>query len=254
MSRGDDFIAEQLQGQLDPGEKILHTAYFQTASGRGLGGALRTRAYWAALTPTRLLLIQTRVGAFKPLFENKGIEIIQRSAIEGVHVDKARMLIVLSDGSRFAFLADHRPKHASGQADVLRELAQSHSNEGLSATANKEFRTKKMLGIVVGGLAVAFFAYQYFYSGRAEVSVECSFDRAGAQCTASHVGGAASTRACWIMELRCNNGTSTRANACVDLDVGQKATISLGEERFPGIEKCEEIGEGKVTHLELEGS
>lgn len=249
---GDRFIAEQLQGRLSADEFIVHTAYLETDSGAGVMGGLRRRAYWAALTPTRLLLIEARVGAFKPLLENKGVEIIERASITGASARGATLTLALADGRRLAFVAQRARKEVSGQASFIDELVTRHGSGPEAATLTKDLRNKRALGVVVAVLAVGYGAYQLFYASRAEVSVQCTADPTGVQCTATHTTGGAKAKACWQVELSCKDGTRHVAPACTVVEPGKTSTVTVTEQSFSGHAMCDETLKLDVTSLRLD--
>jgi hypothetical protein len=252
MLDGDRFIAEQLQAQLGADEAIVHTAYLETDSGSGVMGGLRKQAYWAALTPERLFLIKARVGAFKPMLENKGVEVIERASISGVAQQGAALILALADGRRFAFIAERKPKHASGQAGLIDEIVTQHGGTPMTVTIAKDARAKQALGLLVGVLVIGYYGYQYFYGGRAEVSVQCGSDLAGIQCTATHLSGGSSAKACWKVELRCKNGRRIAAPACTEVEVGKTSTVTIAEQKLSGLESCDEAVGLDVTGIKLE--
>lgn len=252
MLDGDRFIAEQLQGRLDADETIEHTAYLETESGSGIMGGLRKQAYWAALTPRRLLLIAARVGAFKPMLENKGVESIERSSITAAQQSAGTLIVALADGRRLAFIAQRTPKHASGQAGLIDELVARHGHGPLAVAIAKDVVLKKALTLGVAVLAVGFTAYQYFYGNRAEISVQCSSGPAGVECTASHTSGGAKAKACWGVELRCLNRAKAVAPACAEVDAGQARTVTIAEQDFRGLDACDMPNGLDVVNLRIE--
>jgi hypothetical protein len=163
MLDGDRFIAEQLQPRLATNEAIVHTAYLEAASAADIMYGLRERAYWAALTPQRLLLIEAGVGAFKPILENKGVEVIERASIAGVHAQGGTLTIVLTDGRRFAFLAGRSPMHASGQAELIDELVARHGRGPAAAPIAKSVNLKKRTGIVMTVIGLGIAAIEHFF-------------------------------------------------------------------------------------------
>lgn len=251
MTDGDRFIEEQLQTVLRPGETISHTAYLTTASGTGVMGGLRKKAYWAALTPMRLILIETRVGAFKPLLENKGIQSIERTEIAGVHVDRT-LRIAVAGGTGFSFEANRKPKHASGQAGFIDELAECYAGGRATEQLASKGKWWKVAGTVaVAALGIGGFAYQQFYSGRAEVHVECQQLLTGVRCTAEHRSGGADAKACWDVRFTCNNGKQTVGHACTVVADGATNEVVIPHAEFRGIEGCDGVKASRVVNLEV---
>jgi hypothetical protein len=62
-------------------------------------GDAKLGALYAALTDRRLVLVATRVGAFGPLLENRGVEILERPKIVGLAVDDRAIQLQLADGT-----------------------------------------------------------------------------------------------------------------------------------------------------------
>lgn len=252
MLDGDRFIAEQLQGRLSADEPIVHTAYLETDSGRGMLGALRKQAYWAAVTPARLFLIKARVGVLEPLLENKGLEIIERASIVGAARQGSALILALANGHRLAFLVQRAPKLVSGQAGLVDELIARHGEGPVAVTIAKDARAKRALGIFVTLLVFGITGYHYLYGKRAEVSVQCSEEPAGIRCIATHTWGGANAKACWKVELRCKNGSKTVAPACAEVDKDTSATVTVAEQSFNGKAACDEAVGLDVTGLRLE--
>jgi hypothetical protein len=240
---GDRFIANQLRGVLDRGEVIEHTAYLESPSGTSPSGSGKgiSAAYWAALTPRRLLLIQAPVGAFKPILENKGVVIIDRASIAGANALGA-LTLVLTDGRRFDFYAQRASKHASGQAGLIDELIERHGGGAVSEGIAKEARSRRVVGlatiVLVAGF-FGFFGYQVLYGSRAEVSVDCGSGSAGIQCTATHTAGGAKAKACWYVRMRCQNKLNAVAHACAEVEPSQTQTVTVAEQEFDGLASCD---------------
>jgi hypothetical protein len=95
----DRFVDEQVRAVLEHGEVVHHQAYTLDREPQGGLGDARASACYAVLTDRRLLLFKTRVGAFGPLLENKGTEILDRARVGRVLVDDRTIVIELDDGS-----------------------------------------------------------------------------------------------------------------------------------------------------------
>src|SRR5579883_3153265 len=94
----DRFVLAQVQPLLAPGERVVACAFLEAnLGGGGFVAAAKARAHWAALTDRRLVLIAARAGAFKPLLENVGVEVIERTNIKGVFVG-SKLHLELADG------------------------------------------------------------------------------------------------------------------------------------------------------------
>jgi acetyl-CoA acetyltransferase len=85
-----------------------------------------------------------------------------------------------------------------------------------------------------------------------EISVECSAGAAGLQCTARPTLGGTKAKACWKVEIRCQNGTKAVAPACAEVRKGQATTVTVAEDRFNGLEACDESLGLEVVDLTLE--
>jgi hypothetical protein len=119
----DRFVFEQVSKLLLPGESVQHQAYAldrSTASG-SLFAAATARGFFAALTSQRLLLIKTRVGAFAPLLENHGVEVIARDDIRDMSSEGDALTFHLHDGSVRALVVQNTRK-LSNQRAFLRDV------------------------------------------------------------------------------------------------------------------------------------
>jgi rhomboid protease GluP len=139
MTRADSFIEEQSRALLDADERVEDTAYLVTHLDGGIASALSAHAYFAILTHRRLLLIKTRVGAFRPLLENHGVESIDRSALVGARVtpwyEGGAFELWLSDGRTLSFQADRSAKHVSGQPAFLKTMSELYPFTGAAVPA-----------------------------------------------------------------------------------------------------------------------
>ncbi|MBA3463723.1 MAG: hypothetical protein H0T46_27450 [Deltaproteobacteria bacterium] len=140
--KGDAFMAHHLPPLLEPGEEIAAQAYFTshdfrppTMAGKGAAGAVAVlaavsgasgagamlgaasqKAGYAALTDRRLVVIQARVGAFGPLFENRGVVEIPRGGITSVTQQGDRLRFELAGGTGFSLVTPAAKKHFANQA------------------------------------------------------------------------------------------------------------------------------------------
>jgi len=110
----DRFIVEQVQPLLRPQERILVCAYLVPPIRGGRIGifisAATSMAALAAITTERLVVIQTRIGAFKPLHENHGVVSLERSDIKGAHVGST-LILELSNGR----MLEYQDNRSSGK-------------------------------------------------------------------------------------------------------------------------------------------
>jgi hypothetical protein len=122
-TKGDLFVANQATALLAPGERVQHQAY---ALDRQLTGSIvsagTAKAYFAILTDRRLILIRTRVGAFAPLLENRGVEEISRDEIVGASVDDSLITISLRDGTWRSLWIPVSERHFSSQRAFRRDV------------------------------------------------------------------------------------------------------------------------------------
>ena len=140
--KGDAFMAHHFQPLLEAGEQIAAQAYFTshdfrapTAGGKAAAGAVAAiaavsgaagagsmisaatqKAGYAALTDRRLVVIEARVGAFGPLFENRGVVEIPRSAIAAVTQHRDQLRFALAGGGGFSLVIPAAKKHFADQA------------------------------------------------------------------------------------------------------------------------------------------
>lgn len=226
----DRYIVEQVTPALNSGEEPLCAAYVTTQLGGGFLDAVKAKAYFVVLTAERLYFIATRVGAFRPLLENLGIEVIERSRIRGVSA-LGTLAIKLDDGRKMVFQATRKTKHVSDQARLLDALTEAY---GSSEDAGKLRRAQRVKAIV-GALAVigaAVYGYFHIHHQRARVNVECAGSPAGIRCTLKHVSGGADTHTCWKVRVACKNGAQLESFACADVAAGGKAAKLLPQKSF----------------------
>ena len=74
------------------------------------------------LTDRRLFFIKTRVGAFKPLLENKGVEELDRGRISRAVEDDYLIAFHLDDGTVRTLWVPIAKKHFSNQEAFLRDI------------------------------------------------------------------------------------------------------------------------------------
>jgi hypothetical protein len=248
---GDRFIYEQLGNHL-AAEPAVYTAYLETATSGTVVGGLQRKAYWAALTATRLHLIEARVGAFKPLLENNGLRVIERATIAGVLARGTSLTIALAGGERLAFVAKRKPQHAAGQTQFIDELALRHGGGEVAAEMGSHARLKTIGGVVLGLAVAGYYGYQQLYGGRAEVAVNCDPGQDAITCRATHTSGGATAEACWDLRLGCANGGKSIAHACATVARGGTTEVVLTEAEFSNLEACDEVVSSELKNLEVE--
>jgi hypothetical protein len=95
VTAADRWAFGQVAPLLAPGEVVQHQAYALNEA----PGGINVGARYAVLTNWRLFLFNARVGAFGPLLENRGTEILDRRSITGFAVDDRAIDLTLADGS-----------------------------------------------------------------------------------------------------------------------------------------------------------
>jgi hypothetical protein len=251
MLEGDQFIGQQI-GAWFAHDPCLATAYLVTDTGGGLVGGLQRQAYFGALTPTRLYLVTTRVGAFKPLLENHGVRTIERAQISGVYFAGASLVIGLVSGERLELVV---PKCdlVSGQATLPTLLAAQHGKTEAASEIGRRWRMRSIVTMVAGLAIAGAYVYYLVYGGRAEVSVDCvPADGDAIECTARHTGGGADAKACWNIVIECANGHKPIGPACVDVPADGQASVTLVESDFRGLDKCDTPTGSRMHGLEIE--
>ena len=164
QTEADRYILQQVQAVLQPGEQVLLCAYLAPIVGGGskIGTfvqAATLMAALAALTDRRLILIQTRIGAFKPLLENHGIQSLDRQSVKGVFVG-ASLLLELADGRMMEYQNNASKKDVSTQTEFFRQLPLLF---GPSERASRAAHKKKLQNLIGLALGVAIAAIYVWY-------------------------------------------------------------------------------------------
>jgi hypothetical protein len=117
----DRFVDEQVRPLLETGEAIQHQAHCMNGVPQGDLGDAKLVALYAVLTDRRLVIITARNGAFGPLLENKGTEVIERRNVAGFSVDDRAIQLGLADGTtRLLWVSSTRK--LSNQRAFLRDV------------------------------------------------------------------------------------------------------------------------------------
>jgi hypothetical protein len=95
VTAADRWVAAQAAPLLAPGEVVQHQAYALNEE----PGGFNVGARYAVLTQWRVFLFSARIGAFGPLLENRGTEIVDRRSITGFAVSDRAIDLTLVDGS-----------------------------------------------------------------------------------------------------------------------------------------------------------
>ena len=102
-TKGDHFIASITAPLLRPGEAVQHQAYTLLWDFAG-ERASAEQATFVVLTTQRVLVFRTRVGAFGILYENNGVDAIERQHIARAVVDDGVLLLTFPDGTMRGYL------------------------------------------------------------------------------------------------------------------------------------------------------
>jgi hypothetical protein len=117
-TKTDQFLADEAKKFVEPGETVEQQAYGYDREETGV----TTKALYLVLTNRRLAVIQSRLGAFGPLRENRGVTLLERSVIQRVEADERHLRFFQSDGSVFDFFAEWSEKHLSNQRRFLADV------------------------------------------------------------------------------------------------------------------------------------
>lgn len=102
-TNGDRFVYETVNALRAPGETIQHQAY--ASSWDYTNEKDGDEVFFLVLTTERLFVIKTRKGAFGILYENEGVDGLDRSAIAEAYVDHGKVLFVTTrDGMQRGYL------------------------------------------------------------------------------------------------------------------------------------------------------
>ena len=133
-SRTEHFILNQIGSAIAPNDTLLHFAYLapvmsrsaRRSAARAFSWASKASAYLAAIGTSHVYLIRTRVGAFSPLLENRGLLVVPSQDYDLQPTpDGTLILCVRMNGSVVLELeVDCRPcRQVPSQLGFLRVLA-----------------------------------------------------------------------------------------------------------------------------------
>jgi hypothetical protein len=135
-TKTDRWLNEEVARLLASRETVLQLAYGYDREDKGVV----TKAMYLALTDRRLLVINTRVGAFGPLHENNDVKSYERGAVR-VRADERHLHFVLGDGPPLDFYAEWSERHLSNQrrflSDVPRLLGPPQHDEHATGSAEQ---------------------------------------------------------------------------------------------------------------------
>jgi len=202
------------------------------------------------VTDQRLILIKTRVGAFRPLLENHGVESIERAGIKAASVFGSGLTIELEDGSKLTTSA-RSSRHVSGQKEFLRFFQSEYGDR----EASRHLASRRKLiavGVVALGIAVAAGSFWYQRQhGTVRVSVECGGAAAGVQCTLRRTAGNDPVRACWTTQIPCANHRFLKKRSCADVPSDQPIEYTIREDEFADRGRCDRPTGIEVQKMEL---
>jgi hypothetical protein len=158
QTEADHFVFAQLYPLLQPGEQIMCCAYLMPAPGAIEPSfvAASKMAAFAALTNQRLFLIQTRIGAFKPLLENDGVRSLAYPEINGVLVSSG-LMIEQRDGQILEYQLNTLSKAISTQRAFFQQMASTfRPSESLAKLGRAKARKSIIVAIVGFGLAAVY--------------------------------------------------------------------------------------------------
>lgn len=246
----DGFIAQQIAPLLRPHEAPQCAAYLLTEASGSIVSALGIKAFFAVLTTERLLLVETRVGAFRPLLETIGVTAFERREIAGAYVQWGRVTLRLEGGRDLVFRCAASNKHVSSQGAFRDLLSREHGGPVAEALA----RNRRWTTVAAAAVSIALVGAVFYTSHRenAEVKVLCSGEALGMRCTAQHTSGGAVAHACWDIVLKCANKKTPRQHACVDVAPKEKATVFVSNEQFTGLAECDQAIGKSIVGLTVE--
>jgi hypothetical protein len=251
MSEAEAYIRSQLEPQLRPGEQIVSCAILSSVMQGGVLSALSLKGYLAALTNVRIILIETRVGAFKPTLENKGIQSIELHDIDAV-ISGNVMKLRLRDGTTLEYQQRARAKkHAPSHPAFIAALTEAYGHNELATQMAKESKRQNVIGILIALVFMGVFGFGRHYLNKAEVEVVCSVTDEGFDCVLNHVGGGAGSNVCWSVVLTCANGHKPEARPCGYVDRGGQNTVQVAEDSFGRIDECDQVTSASVENLVL---
>lgn len=158
----DRYVIEQVAPLLQPGERIAVCAYLVPPIEGGRIGifidAATKLAAFAAVTEARLILVETRIGAFGPLHENRGVRSIPRERIKGVFAGE-RLLIELIDGGMLEYQDNRTARHVSTQREFFERLESLYGRSPRAIARAQHERLWRAIGLFAGLIIAAVYLY-----------------------------------------------------------------------------------------------
>jgi hypothetical protein len=133
-TKADRWLNEEVAKLLAAGETVEQQAY--GVDHEDVNAV--TSAYYVVLTNQRLIVIQSRVGAFGPLLENGGVVIHDRKTIERVDADERHLNFVFASGTPFDFFAEWSERRLSNQRRFLADVPRLFARPAAALTAGLE--------------------------------------------------------------------------------------------------------------------
>lgn len=245
----DAFIAAQVGPLLRPFELPLSAAYLTTQTG-SLAAALMARAFYAVLTNERLILIETRVGAFRPVLENIGVGGYERSQIAGAHVGWNQLILQLVDGRKETYLCVKKHVKVSTQT-AFRETIQREHGTGPIAESLAKRHTFATVGGILLTIVIVVVVFYTTYKSDAKVEVRCQGGGGQIACALTHTGGGADAHVCWDLALTCEDGKTLKHHVCGDVAPAQVSNVAVPEADIRGLESCGLVTKFDITDVEV---
>ena len=124
VTEQDRWLRDAILDLVEPGDDVEHQAYGFDADPRdtGVAAAAKRKGMYVGLTHRALVVINVKAGAFKPILENQGSELIPRSQLVDVQADDHVILFHIDDGRVIEFWPSHEQKHFNNQWRFSRDV------------------------------------------------------------------------------------------------------------------------------------
>ena len=154
----EQFIRRQVEPKLERGEVPGPCAYLMPMIGKrgrvsAFMDAASKMAAFGVLTDRRLILVQTRIGAFRPLMENHGVVSLTRSAVKGVFVG-GTVWFELADGTMSEFVNNASKDYVPTQAQFFQRLPELFGKSESAARLAQREKRITLIGFAVCAVAV----------------------------------------------------------------------------------------------------
>jgi hypothetical protein len=168
VTETERYFFGEIAPHMRPGERIETCAYVDpTLEGPDGWGP----ACFIALTSERMVLVTTRIGAFGPLRENKGVISVDRTKIVGAGLIGERTIfgagvlltLDLGGGRALRFRATRGTRHVSSQSDFLDRVAALWPRTAVVEAEGRRVRSERRWDLLVMSITasalVAMIAY-----------------------------------------------------------------------------------------------